>query len=226
MPSPATPAPAAPAALLEAAEGLFAAQGFAATTIKQIGAAARLNPALIYYYFPDKLALYAAVLDRRLGQFVRAMPARLPAGLTAREGIAIVVRAQVAFMRSSPHVPRLLAREFADHEAAVAAPIMRDLAHGPFRRLQALIREGQAAGEIRTDLDPALATISTIAQVAWFFVAHPLMARLLGHEGTVPPRTVDRFTEHAITFALAALAPAPAPGGRPSRRPRRPRRTA
>ena len=225
MPRAASPAADAPAALLEAAEGLFAAQGFAATTIKQIGAAARLNPALIYYYVPDKLALYAAVLDRRLGQFARAMPARLPAGIPAREGIATVVRAQVAFMRASPHVPRLLARELADHEAAVAAPIMRDIAQGPFRRLQALIREGQAAGEIRADLDPALATISTIAQVAWFFVAHPLMARLLGHVGAVPARTIDRFTEHAVTFALAALAPAPTPGRAPSRRARRPRRT-
>lgn len=221
MPVPAPPP--APAALLDAAEGLFAAQGFAATTIKQIGAAARLNPALLYYYYPDKLRLYAAVLDRRLGAFVRAMPARLPPGLPPLEGIRVLVRAQVDFMRSSPHLPRLLARELADHDAAVARPIIKDLAAGPFRRLTALIREGQAAGVVRPDLDPAFAAVSTVAQVAWFFVAQPLVSRILGHEGRVPAREVDRFADHAVAFALAALTPVPAA---PGHRPRRSRRVA
>ena len=36
--------------ILDAAERLFARQGFTATTIKQIGRAASVNPALLYYY--------------------------------------------------------------------------------------------------------------------------------------------------------------------------------
>jgi len=40
--------------ILDAAEQLFAAQGFTATTIKQIGRAAGVNSALLYYYFADK----------------------------------------------------------------------------------------------------------------------------------------------------------------------------
>jgi TetR/AcrR family transcriptional regulator len=207
----------APGALLEAAEALFASQGFAATTIKQIGAQAGVNPALIYYYFPDKLRLYAAVLDRRLGGFVRSVPARLPEGLGPLDGIHVIVRAQVEFMRSSPHLPRLLARELADHDAAIARPLLEELAAGPFRRFTALIREGQRAGLIREGLDPRFAAISILAQVAWFFIAQPLVSRILGHEGRVPEREVDRYTEHAVAFALAALAPTPAPGRARSR---------
>ena len=45
-------------AILDAAEELFALHGFTATTIKQIGATADVNSALLYYYFADKETLY------------------------------------------------------------------------------------------------------------------------------------------------------------------------
>jgi AcrR family transcriptional regulator len=199
----------APTALLDAAEQLFATQGFAATTIKQIGAAAGLNPALIYYYFPDKLRLYHAVLDRRLGAFARSAPARLPAGLPPLEGIRAIIGAQLGSC-ASPHLARLLARELADHDASEARTIIQQLAAGPFRRLTELIREGQRAGQIRSALDPAFTAVSILSQVAWFFVAQPMVARVLGHEQRVPAREVDRFAEHAAAFALAAITAAPA----------------
>jgi AcrR family transcriptional regulator len=40
--------------ILDAAERLFARQGFTATTIKQIGKEAAVNPALLYYYYVSK----------------------------------------------------------------------------------------------------------------------------------------------------------------------------
>lgn len=209
----------APTALLDAAERLFAGQGFAATSIKQIGAAAGLNPALIYYYFPDKLRLYHAVLDRRFGAFARATPERLPRGMPPLDGIRAVIAAQVEFLRASPLLARLLARELADHDASEARSVIQQLAAGPFRRLTELIREGQRGGQIRPALDPAFTAVSIIAQVAWFFVAHPVVSRLLGRDRPLPGREVDRFADHAAAFALAAIttgAATPA-GRRPAR---------
>ena len=40
--------------ILDAAERLFADQGFDATSVESIAAAAGVNKALIYYYFKDK----------------------------------------------------------------------------------------------------------------------------------------------------------------------------
>jgi AcrR family transcriptional regulator len=207
----------APRALLDAAEALFATRGFAATTIKEIGAAAGVNPALIYYYFPDKRSLYHEVLDRRLGAFARAAPARLPADLTPLEGIRVLMRAQLEFLRSSQHLARLLARELADHDAAEAGDIIRQIAAGPFRRLTELIREGQRDGQIRPGLDPAFTAVSIMSQVAWFFVAQPVVSRLLGHDGQVPPREAERFAGHATEFALAAVTTKAAVAARPRR---------
>jgi TetR/AcrR family transcriptional regulator len=198
-------------ALLDAAEALFARQGFAATSIKAIGAEAGVNPALLYYYYPDKNRLYHAVLERRLGSFARRMAAELPPDLPPLAAVERILRGYAGVMHAAPQLPRLLARELADHEAEHALPLIREIAAGLFQRICDLIRAGQRSGQIRADLEPRFTAISLVAQMAWFFVAQPAVSRMLGHEGTVPDRDVARYTDHAVAFSLAALAPA---GGR------------
>jgi AcrR family transcriptional regulator len=67
------------AQILEAAFEEFSAKGFKGATIKSIARAASLqSPALIYWYFPDKEALFREVLGSRI-PVLRAVrdPARL-----------------------------------------------------------------------------------------------------------------------------------------------------
>ncbi|MFL6057319.1 MAG: TetR/AcrR family transcriptional regulator [Rubrobacteraceae bacterium] len=67
------------AQILEAAFEEFSEKGFKGATIKSIAAAAGLqSPALIYWYFPDKEALFREVLGNRI-PVLRAV--RDPAGL-------------------------------------------------------------------------------------------------------------------------------------------------
>ena len=196
--------------ILDAAETLFARQGFASTTIKAIGAEAGVNPALLYYYFPDKERLYHAVLERRLGNAARDMASRLSPGLPPLEALDRLLRGYARLMLSAPNLPRLLARELADHEAAHALPLIREISAGLFQRICDVIRAGQSAGTIRPDLDPRFTAISLVSQMAWFFVAQPAVSRMLGHEGVVPAAKIDAYIEHAVRFSMAALAVNPA----------------
>jgi AcrR family transcriptional regulator len=67
------------AQILEAAFEEFSAKGFKGATIKSIAEAAGLqSPALIYWYFPDKEALFREVLESRI-PVLRTV--RDPAGL-------------------------------------------------------------------------------------------------------------------------------------------------
>ncbi len=52
------------AALLDAAERLFLAQGYRATSIDAIAADARFTKGAVYRHFPDKQALFVAVFKR------------------------------------------------------------------------------------------------------------------------------------------------------------------
>jgi TetR/AcrR family transcriptional regulator len=192
--------------ILDAAERLFAAQGFTTTTIKQIGREAGVNAALLYYYFADKDRLYREVLER----FVSRLVART---MTDSEGgdpearLRAFVAAQAETLAAHPDVPRLLVREMIDFDAAHAVEHIQGLAATSFRRLCALIEEGQRAGLFRRDLDARFAAISTIAQVAYFFIARPAVRMLLQESaGRAPADLTGAFARHAAEFAVAALA--------------------
>jgi AcrR family transcriptional regulator len=86
------------AQILDAAFEEFAAKGFKGATIKSIASAAGLqSPALIYWYFPDKEALFREVLTSRVPVLqVVAEPTQLME-LTPEELLPRIGRAYFAF---------------------------------------------------------------------------------------------------------------------------------
>jgi AcrR family transcriptional regulator len=60
--------------ILTAARALFAERGYQAATTRDLAAAADVNDALIYRYFPDKKAILAALADEAVAVF-QALPA-------------------------------------------------------------------------------------------------------------------------------------------------------
>lgn len=192
--------------ILDAAEQLFARQGFTATTIKQIGKEAAVNPALLYYYYDSKETLYRAMLQRILGQLLARGVDAIERASSHADRIRAFVRAQVRLLGEHPHFPQLLVRELVDHHAAHAEQAITNTAAGAFRRLCEVIEAGQRDGAFRKSLDPRFTAISIIAQVAYFAIARPAVGLLLGYGTSGPPRAVsDEFYVHAEEFALAAL---------------------
>ena len=61
------------AAILAAAEHVFAEAGLAGARTDAIAAAARVNKALLYYYFQSKEQLYEAVVENHFQEFNRAV---------------------------------------------------------------------------------------------------------------------------------------------------------
>lgn len=196
--------------ILDAAERLFSVRGFAATTIKQIGAAAGVNAALLYYYFADKETLYREVLGRVLTGLIAAGGKAFDEAHSPEEAIRSLVRVQAATLAATPFVPRLIARELVDNDASHATQHIAKLAAEIFTRLCGMIREGQRAGIFRSDLDPQFAAISTISQMVYFHIARPAVGIILGHGASgPPPDTARAFARHAADFAIAALTAPP-----------------
>ncbi|HMA36729.1 MAG TPA: TetR family transcriptional regulator, partial [Chloroflexia bacterium] len=79
------------AAIQEHALRLFGAQGYAATSVEQIAAAAEVSPSTFFRYFPTKedVVLYD-VLDPLFFAAFRAQPAELPPIAALRAGFRAV----------------------------------------------------------------------------------------------------------------------------------------
>ena len=192
--------------ILDAAEALFARKGLGPTTIKEIGTTAGQNPALLYYYFGSKEELYRAVLQRVVSAMVARGGAALGASPTPPEAIRALVSAQVEFLLTHPHAPKLLVREMVDHDARRAEAMLLQTAAGLFQRLCRVIEQGQRQGHFRGSVEPRFAAVSTIAQGMYFTVARPAIGLFFG-EGArgVSGKTAKAFAKHAGEFAVAAL---------------------
>lgn len=192
--------------ILDAAERLFARQGFSRTTIKQIGREAGVNSALLYYYFGDKERLYHAVLERLVTGLIKRTLSRLGADAPPAIRIRGFIEAQVETFIANPQLPKLFMREMLDYDASHAVEQIQHLAATSFKGLCDTIEQGQRQGIFRSDMDPKFAAISTVGQVVYFFLARPAVRMLLGAGKDSPsPAMIQAFARHAGDFALAAL---------------------
>jgi TetR/AcrR family transcriptional regulator len=155
-------AEAARLALLDAAEAVFARQGFAGARVEEIAEEAGYNKALLFHYYQDKLGLYRAVVQRmrdRIGEkFAQIMtPENAEAPITherVRGFIASAISLSFAYYLDHPTALRILA-----WEAAEGWPTFEQVARGseqpPWMECGlAYLRRAQAQGIVRPELDP------------------------------------------------------------------------
>src|ERR1700751_5141142 len=99
------------AAILQAAAHEFAEHGIAGARTDAIARAARVNKALLYYYFKDKEALYGAVLDHVFGGLTAAIMEVLRQDLPPREKILAYAGAHFDYIADHPRYPRIVQGE-------------------------------------------------------------------------------------------------------------------
>jgi len=103
------------AAILDAAERLFAEQGFDATSLTQVGAAAGVSRGTPGYFFRSKAELYQAVLDRSFAEVREAVRAGRARALASNESLETILAGAVSdyfdFLAARPNFVRLIERE-------------------------------------------------------------------------------------------------------------------
>jgi TetR/AcrR family transcriptional regulator len=193
------------AAILQAAIREFAGRGMAGARIDAIAQAAKVNKALLYYYFRDKETLYGASLDHAFGQMRAHLLEVLNRDLDPGDKILTYVGSyfdyiarhkfnrdliQMEMMRSghgSPHLQRIAKQYF--------LPL--------YRRLGKVIRQGIAAGEFRP-MNPLQFIPSMVALVVFYFISAPVIKNVIGSD----PLSAERIAERraaVLDFISAAL---------------------
>ena len=103
------------AAILDAAERLFAEQGYDATSLTQVGAAAGVSRGTPGYFFRSKADLYQAVLERSFADVREAVRAGKARALASNESPQTILAGAVSdyfdFLAARPNFVRLIERE-------------------------------------------------------------------------------------------------------------------
>jgi AcrR family transcriptional regulator len=156
--------PPAPERLLAAALAEFAAEGRAGARTDRIARRAGVNKQLIQYYYRNKAGLYQATLAFAATAVVERLTHLPLVGLTAVERLRRLVRGQFDFLLSHPQHTAIL----------VSAQSESDWADLTIRPVADLLREGQATGFFRDDLDPATHARLALLLTIGYFALRPL----------------------------------------------------
>jgi TetR/AcrR family transcriptional regulator len=194
------------AAILDAAAREFAQYGVDGARTDAIAREARVNKALLYYYFKDKETLYGAVLDTAFSGLRDAVFRVLEGTASPREKILKYVGAYFDFIASNQLYPRLMQREMMrarEGESLHIDKIIRNHIQPIFTRVSEVLREGITRGEFR-EVNPAHFVPSMVAMIVFYFSSAPVMQKIVGFNPLAPNRVAERRAA-VMDFVSAAL---------------------
>jgi TetR/AcrR family transcriptional regulator len=194
------------AAILKAAAREFAEHGIAGARIDAIAREARVNKALLYYYFKDKETLYGSVLDDAFSGLKETVFRVLDGDLPPRQKILEYVGAYFDFVAANQLYPRLMQREMMqarDGQSPHIDKVIKNYIQPIFGRVSELLRKGIKDGEFRP-VNPAHFVPSIVAMIVFYFSSAPMMQKIVGFN----PLTTERIAERraaVLDFISAAL---------------------
>ncbi len=184
-----------PDQLLDAAQAVFAQDGLRAASLRAIARRAGCDPALIYYHFDSKEALFTALLERRFPvvlKDVERLAETSDLRPTARRLWEVLLIYQ-RHLEKDPGIRSLIRGEIVKGAEGVTA-----LIEGQMRPVAAAIRrvfeQGIKRGDLRSDLHPMLAT---------FFLVK-MQLEILDVLPVLLPRFMDLPPEAAVAEGMRA----------------------
>ena len=194
------------AAILEAAAREFAQHGIAGARTDAIAREARVNKALLYYYFRDKETLYGAVLNTAFSGLKAAVFQVLDSDLPPRQKIIAYAGAYFDFIASNQLYPRLMQREMMaarEGQSHHIEKVIKNYIRPIFLRVSEVMREGIKLGEFRP-INPAHFVPSMVAMIVFYFSSAPVMQKIIGFDPLTPERIAERRAA-VLDFISAAL---------------------
>ncbi|HWX94673.1 MAG TPA: TetR/AcrR family transcriptional regulator [Terriglobales bacterium] len=191
-------------AILQAAIREFAREGIAGARTDAIAKAAKVNKALLYYYFHDKDALYGAALDHVFQERNRRLMPVLAADIPPGEKILRYVGAFFDYLAENPAHREMVQRElFNVPRRGQMQRIVKLYMRPMFEEMIKVLREGIATGIFRP-IDP-MQFIPSMAAVVVHYFGSANFLKLMTNEDPLSPERLAARRAAVLDFISAAL---------------------
>ncbi len=197
--------------IIEAAQAIFARDGFAGAKMQEIADRVGIQRPSLFYHFKNKEALFVAAHEH---VFARIAPlyreSLVPNGDPFLQ-LDQLTRSVLQLMREQPEFARMVARTAVDrHPSAVT--VVQTYIQPLIDQAVAFTTACQKRGIFADDIDPFFFTLNSWGAALMYFTARDMLAPTNGAGG---PKELERFTDTLVRMSHRALAPQP---GRPRRR--------
>jgi TetR/AcrR family transcriptional regulator len=181
--------------ILQAAVQEFSAHGLAGARTDAIARSAKVNKALLYYYFKSKEALYTATIEDLIGNVVKSTTAVLEQSCTPGEHLLRLALNHFDRILTQHNFQSLMQQEMIRFQAgkSTTLPTIARTAFAPLlKKMRQIIGQGIRSGEL-VHLDWMQVVYSGFGANVFYFLSAPMMRVALATDSFEP-------------FALATLA--------------------
>lgn len=196
--------------IVKAALELATRHGARGTTTHDIAAAMNLTQGAVFRHFPNKDAIWLAVIDWVRAQVRETLTAIETVYPDPLEQLQALYLAHAGFVARHASVPRLIFAELSQSENDAIRSAVRSLMGGFEARLRALVLAAKERGSVRADVDEQAAAtlfLGTLQGLALQYAvfggersvpeqARRLLPLLLGAIRSKPARAHTARTEH------------------------------
>lgn len=190
------------AALMEAAEAVFLEKGFGNTSLSDIARRAGMTKSLIHHYFGSKDGLWREVKNERFTQYAQQQIEMLRDAKPTAELLRASLAFYFDFLRRNPQIVRILAWMFLEQDQDDCLEIDRELVEQGVAK----IRQSQAAGQLRDDIDPRFILFVFIGLCQHWFQDKGHFINDFGIEG-LPPDLDEAYLAAIIKIFFEGLLP-------------------
>ena len=165
--------------ILNVAEKLFSEKGFEGTSIRDISKEAKINIAMVSYYFGSKERLLESLIFYRTSDLKNQLENLLHEDLEPIEKINKLIELYINRINSNRGIYRILHFEFTAKKRDQNLLAFSELKKGNLKSLEAIIQEGQNKGVFRKDVIIPLITPTILGTFFHFHMNKPFFENLL-----------------------------------------------
>lgn len=189
--------------ILTAATAMFAEKGYSGTSMQQLARAANVSKATIFHHFPSKRALYLAVVREACRDSIELLANLEREGGSAAERLRYFAKGHLCNMLKHAPIARLILRGLLAGDDHHGKELAEEVFGEGFARLVAMIREGQATGELDDGVDAAVAAVQIVGTNVFVFEASNVLRHLPDVKFAGEPAD---FAEACVALLLHGLA--------------------
>lgn len=165
--------------ILIVAEKLFAEKGFDGTSIRDISKEAKINIAMVSYYFGSKEKLLESLILYRTSDLKAQLDDLLQENLEPMDKINKLIEIYINRINCNRGIYRIIHFEFTSKKKSQNFQTFSELKKGNLKSLEAIIQEGQKKGVFRKDVIIPLITPTILGTFFHFQMNKPFFQDLL-----------------------------------------------
>ncbi len=165
--------------ILEVAETLFAEKGFDGTSIRDISKVAKINVAMISYYFGSKERLLQSLIVYRTTDIKTQLEHLLEEDLEPIEKVNKLIEIYINRINNNKGIYRILHFELSSKKREQNLQAFIEFRKGNLKYLESIIEEGQRKGVFRKDIIIPLITPTILGTFFHFHMNKTYFENLL-----------------------------------------------